>query len=112
MQCFANELNLFTGFARGQAAQRGRALCRALRALHSTLGASRAAAMRADPKRGDVGVRVPAADAPLRRTVISPVGSVELVQGGADGPRRPVLAPAQAEDVAEWCGEVDSIASS
>src|ERR1022692_554964 len=63
--------------------------------------------MGADPERGDVGVRVAAADAPLRRAVVALVGGVELVQRSADTPRRAVLAPAQAKGVAKRAGEVE-----
>ena len=103
VQCFADELDLFTGFAERQAAQRGGALCRALRAFQSALGGSGSAAVGADPERGEVGVRVAAADAPLRRAVVALIGAIELVQRGADTPRCPVLATAQAEGVAKRC---------
>src|SRR5450755_5147264 len=60
-----------------------------------------------DSERGDAGVRVAAADAPLRRAVVALVGGVELVQPSAHAPGCPVLATAQPEGVAERPGEVE-----
>ncbi len=58
LKCSADELDLFAGVAQRQAAQRDWTLAGALRARQGALGRSRSAAVRADPKRRQIRVRI------------------------------------------------------
>lgn len=55
----------------------------------------------------DVGVGVPAADAPLRCALIPTVGVVEVAQGFPNAGSGAVLAAAQPKRVAQRGGEVE-----
>src|ERR1019366_1064597 len=90
-----------------QPAQFGGPFSWAFRACQRSVGRGRRAAVWGDPKRGKVRVGVTATDAPFLRAVVTPIGVIKLVQGGADACGSSVRAAVKPERVAQRSSEIE-----